>query len=181
MMPQGNVGQVEQRRLVRSARVHDLEDGLQIPIQVNDRTYLSLEHEGIISPIPPSMGYASRQVHALAGPCISALAADHRRQGAGGNQPFLILKVMNVQRGAVAMRRQRASQLKDEFPSLLLPPKLEDLAGVAVLQSEIAHRGETHRCSRSKGMPNALRFRCEALLRPRQPRSRNISCGGRSG
>jgi hypothetical protein len=176
-MPQGNVGEVEQRRLVRSAGVHDLEDGLQIPIQVNDRTYLSLEHEEIISPVPPSMSYAPRQVHALAGPCISALAADHCRQCAGGNHPFLILKVMNVQRGAVAMRRQRTSQLKDEFPSLLLPPKLEDLAGVAILQSEIAPRGEIHSCSWSNGMPNDLRF-CRGACRSRRRPSSKISCGG---
>jgi hypothetical protein len=103
-MPQGNVGQVEQRRLVRSARIHDLENGLQIPIEVNDGTNLPLEHEGIISPIPPSMRYASRQMHALTEPCVSALAADDRRQCAGGNHPFLILKMMNVQRGTVAMR-----------------------------------------------------------------------------
>jgi len=153
-MPQRNVGQVEQRRPVRWTRVHDLEDGLQIPIQVNDRTDLPLECEGIISPIPPSMGYASRQAHALAGLGVNALAADQRRQCPGGNQPFLIFVVMNVQRGAVAMRGQRTSQFEDEFSSLLLPPKLEELAGVAVLQSEIAHRGETHRCSWSKRMPN---------------------------
>ena len=143
-MPQGNVGQVEQRRPVGPARVHDLKDGLQIPVQVYDRTDLPLECEGIISPIPPTMRYPAGQVHGLAGPGVDAPAADLRRQGAGGNRAFLILEMVNVQRGAAAMRGQGPPQLEDDFPGLLLPPKVEDLAGVAILQSEIAYRGESH-------------------------------------
>ena len=150
-MPQSKVGQVEQWRLGRATCVHDLEDGLQIPIQINDRPDLSLEYEGIISPIPPSMGYPVRQTHVLARPGLNPFPADLRIQGAGRNQPFFILEVMNVQRGAVAVRGQGTPQLEDEFPSLLLSPQLEDLAGMAVLQSEMSYRGETHGCSWSTG------------------------------
>ena len=45
------------------------------------------------------------------------------------------------------MRGQGTSQLEDELPGMLLTPQLEDLAGMAVLQSEMSYRGETHGCS----------------------------------
>jgi hypothetical protein len=42
-MPQGDVRQIEQRRPVRCPRVHDFEYGLQVSIQVDDRTRAALE------------------------------------------------------------------------------------------------------------------------------------------
>ena len=53
-MPQGEVGQVEQRRSIRRTRVDDFEHGLEIAIQINGRPGVPREGERLISVIPPS-------------------------------------------------------------------------------------------------------------------------------
>jgi hypothetical protein len=104
-MPHRDMRQIQQRRAVPRARVHDLKCGLQVSIQIKDRTRAALECQWLIPLIPPSMRYSARKPEGLAGPCVNASATDHCRQGAGGNDSFLILEVMNVQRGAFSMRR----------------------------------------------------------------------------
>ena len=136
-MPQGDVCQIEQRRPVRRPRVHDLKYGLQVSIQINDRTRPALECQWLIPLIPPAMRYPTWELHGLAWPCLDALATDLRGQGAGCHHSILILEVMNVQRGALLMRGQAPPEAEDQLPILRLPPKLEDLAGVPVLQSQM--------------------------------------------
>ena len=61
------------------------------------------------------MRYAARQPHGLARPCVDAFATDLHRQGAGGDQSFLVLEVMNVrtlqQRLFAAQRRSKIQML----------------------------------------------------------------------
>ena len=90
------------------------------------------------------MWYPVWDSHGLAGPCVNAVATDLHRQGAGCNYSFFILEVMNVQRGTFLMRGQRASEFEDQLSILILPPQLEDLAGVPVLQSQMSCGGKTH-------------------------------------
>ena len=96
-MAQGDVRQIEQRRPVRRARVDDFEHGLYVSIQINGRSRAALECQWLILLIPPSMWYAVREPHGLAGPCVDTLATGHHREGAGGDPSLFILEVMNVQ------------------------------------------------------------------------------------
>jgi hypothetical protein len=132
-MPQGDVRQIEQRRLVPRARVHHLEYGLQISIQINDRTRTAIESQRLIPLIPPPMWYPAWEPHGLAGPCVNALGTDLGRQGTRCHHSFLILDVMNVQRGAFLVRGQTATEFEDRLSILNLPAKFEDFAGVRVL------------------------------------------------
>lgn len=132
-MTQSNVRQIEQRRPVRNARIHDLKHGLQVAIQINNRIRAALEGQWLIALIPPAMWHLAREPHRFAGPNVNALPADFCRQGAGCNQPFFILEVMNVQGRAFSMRGQRASELEKDFSILIPSPQFENLAGVFVL------------------------------------------------
>jgi hypothetical protein len=78
-MPQRGVRQVEHWRAVSGARIHDLEDGLQVAIQVDDRAHVALERQWRVGFIPPSMWHATRQPHRLAGARIDPLAAHFHR------------------------------------------------------------------------------------------------------
>ena len=92
-----DVRQIEQRRPVRRARVDDFKHGLNVSIQINGRSREALECQWLIPLIPPSMWYAAREPHRLAGPGVDTLATGQHRQGAGGDPSFFILEVMNVQ------------------------------------------------------------------------------------
>jgi hypothetical protein len=140
-MANGNVCQVEQRRLVCRARVHYLEYGLEVAIQIDNRQRPALEGQRLISRIPPSMRYPAREPYGLAGPRVNSLATNLRGQDAGRDQPLLVLEVMHVPRGTLSMRGQRASDFEDRLAILFLSLKLEDLAGVPVLQSQVRHEG----------------------------------------
>jgi hypothetical protein len=156
-MPLRDVREVKQRRPVPRTGVHDLKHGLKVSIQINDRARPTLECHGLIPLIPPSMRYPAWKPHGLSGPRVNALATDLRRQGARGNDSFLILEVMNVQRRAFSMRGQRAREFEDHLAVLTPPPKLEDFAGVSVFQSQVSGRFLTHgRCgSRRRPDPTA--------------------------
>jgi len=51
---------------------------------------------------------------------------------------------MNVQGRALSMRGQRPPKFKDELSIPVLSPKLEDLTGVTVLQSQRRRRRVIH-------------------------------------
>ncbi len=112
-MAQGDVCQVEQGRPVASTRIHDLEYGLEVSIQINQRTRGALECQRLAALVPPAMGYPAREPYGLAEPCVNALATDLDRQGAGRNHALLILEVMNVQEGSILVRGQGAAELED--------------------------------------------------------------------
>jgi len=53
---------------------------------------------------------------------------------------------------AFSMRGQRARDVEDHLAVLTPPPKLEDLAGVSVFQSEVSGRFLSHGRCGSRGM-----------------------------
>jgi hypothetical protein len=78
-MTQGNVCEIEQWRPIRRTRVHDLEHGLQVPIQIHDRTRAALKGQWLIALIPPSVWYPTREPHGSAGPRVKPLTIDLHR------------------------------------------------------------------------------------------------------
>ena len=135
-MTKCDVSEVEQRGPIRRARVHHLEYGLEVTIQVDRRTGEAFENQHLIAVIPPAVRNSAREADGLARPDSQPLTIDFRRQRAGGDHHFFILEVVNVQWGALAMRWQRAPKRKHCLSIARLFPNLENLAGVPVLQSQ---------------------------------------------
>jgi len=141
-MPQGDMGQIEQRRSVRRACVHHLEHGLKVTIQVNCRPRVALEAEWLVAVIPPSVWDAMWEPYGFARSKGESLTIDLRGQGARSDHSLFILDVMNVQRGALPMRRQGAPESQHRFPVARLTSDLQNLTGVPVgqLQSRRTRR-----------------------------------------
>jgi hypothetical protein len=135
-MAQGDMGQIEQRRSVRWACVHDLEHGLKVTIQINCRPRVSLEDQQLIAVIPPSVWDAMWEPYGFARSKGQSLTIDLRRQGARSDHSLFILDVMNVQRRALPMRRQGAPNSQHHFPVALLTPDLQNLTGVPAGQPQ---------------------------------------------
>jgi len=64
------------------------------------------------------------------------LTRDLRAQNAGNDDPHFIFDVVDVQRRALAVRRQGAPELEHRFFSALFTPHLEHFTGVSVLQPQ---------------------------------------------
>ena len=78
-MTQGNVRQIEQWRPIRGTRVHNLEHGLEVPIQINHWTRAAFEGQRLIALIPPSVRYPAREAHCLARPGVKPITVDLHR------------------------------------------------------------------------------------------------------
>jgi hypothetical protein len=133
---QGEVGQIERRRSVGRAGVHDLEHGLEIAIQITSRPRVALEGEELIALIPPPMRDATWQPYGFTRPKGQPLPIDLRRQRASGDPALFIFQVMNMQRRALPSRRQSAPESEHDFSVALLTSDLEDLAGMPVCQPQ---------------------------------------------
>jgi len=139
-MTQRQVREIEKRGPLRRARVQDLEGRLQIPVKINGRTRAPLEGQREIAVVPPSMRDTAREVYPLAGPGLNLLASELRRERAGDHDALFILEVMNVQRRTQTMGGQRPTEFEERFTVFRQSPKIEDLAGVSVLESQIGWR-----------------------------------------
>jgi hypothetical protein len=165
-MAQRDVGQIEQRRPVRRACVHDLKHGLKVTIEVNCRPHVALEGEWLIAVIPPSVRDAMWKPYGFARSKGQSQTIDLRRQGARSDHSLFILNVMNVQRRALPMCRQGTPNFQQHFPVALLTPDLQNLAGMSIGQSQSRR---THRhCGLIYGMPNITN-------EPRAPGSHRVS------
>lgn len=65
-MPHGGVGKIEQRWSIRRTGVDYLEYGLEIPIEIDDGTYPSLETQEFGAVVPPPVRNATRKLHVFA-------------------------------------------------------------------------------------------------------------------
>ena len=131
-MPESAVGQIEQGRPVGRPRVHDFEDSLQTNIEIDNRPGSALEHQPVLSRVPPAMGYSPRQPNRLARLRLPPPAAEHEGEGAGNDDTFFVLIEVDVQRWALPLRREGAPDLQNRDPVLPPAPKPENFANVPV-------------------------------------------------
>jgi hypothetical protein len=134
MVPQGRVGDVEERRTSVRAGVQDFENGLEIPVQVHDGTGVSFEFEEFVSIVPPAMRSPTGNPGRFPRACGALPAVDDVGENAGFDIPFLVLDEVNVQRGPLPVRRQRTLQLQPRLPAALDTPHGKDFAGVPIFQ-----------------------------------------------
>ena len=135
-MPQGGVGKIKQRWSIGRTRVDYFEYGLEVLIEIDDGTYPAVETEGFGAVVPPPVRNAARKVHVFAAPERQLLRIDLSRQRAAGDDTVFILEVMDMQRGTLPPRWQRAAELQPCFSTVLLAPHVEHFTGVSVLQAQ---------------------------------------------
>jgi hypothetical protein len=119
---------------VRRASVHDLEDGLQVSIQIDDRTRMSLKRQGGFPGIPPAMRDAAWQPDVLPRAYCHPPATQFRRQDPCRHHSLLILNVMDVHWGTFPMRWQRAPDFEKQLAIPAQASELECLSGMPVLE-----------------------------------------------
>jgi hypothetical protein len=135
-MPQQEMREIEQRRSIRWTCVDDFEDRLQEAIEIRVRPRVTIEPQQFITAVPPPVWKAVRKQHGLSLFEGQLPTADLRGQDARSDDPPFIFDVVNVQRRALAVRRQGAPELEHCFFVALLTPHIEHFTGVSVVQPQ---------------------------------------------
>ena len=81
------MGEVEERRTPHRPRVHDLEDGLKVAVQIHHRLRIPRELERLIAGVPPSMHGTAGNQNGFAGADRELPPVDHGGQRAGLTVP----------------------------------------------------------------------------------------------
>jgi hypothetical protein len=95
-MAKREVREVEDGWPTACSGVEHVERGVEIAIEVDDRTCIAGEGERCISGIPPSVRNTARQSRHLSRLYGDALTADVRGQGAGDHDPLLVFEMVDV-------------------------------------------------------------------------------------
>jgi len=154
LMPEGRMGQVEERRAILGAGIHDLENGLKVAIQVDDGACLAGERQRFGARVPPAVGDAARELRGVARAGSEAPRAQLHRQRARCDGSCLILVVMDVERGPFLLGWECATQLEDGLAVAVTPAELKDFTGVSVFKPQGGWRRLRHGSARDRRMPN---------------------------
>src|SRR5262245_32976620 len=109
------MGHVEERRSASGTCVHDLKHRLQKAVEIHHEPRVAEQLKGFVALVPPAVRRAARQRNGLAGASSDEPPVDHRGEYAGSDVPLLILREVPMERGALAMRRERRIQLEPDL------------------------------------------------------------------
>jgi hypothetical protein len=135
-MPMHNVCDVKQRHAAGLAGIGNREDGLQIPVEIDDGNDAAFHLKRLVLGIPPAMGNARGEHTRLTGSHLDRSASNDGAQHASDDLPFLALKQVNMQRRAFSFGRNAAFDLEDDLIAVAHAAHDEDFAGVAIFQTK---------------------------------------------
>jgi hypothetical protein len=142
------MGHVEERRPAGRACVEDFEDRLKKSVQVHCGPRIAFEHQGFIPVVPPPVGRSARERHPLSRACGESATIEHSRQRAGSDDPFFILRDVNMERRPLPMWGERTFQFQPHFVAPLYTPQRQPLARMPILDNQLANTAVGHQTLR---------------------------------
>src|SRR3954454_9336222 len=141
------MGHVEQRRPGGRACVEDFEDRLKKSVQVHYGPRIAFKYKRLVPVVPPSVGRSARQRHPLSRAYGESAIVEHSRQRAGPDDPFFILRDVNMERRPLPMCGEQTFQFQPHFVAPLYTPHRQPLAAMPILDNQLANTALGHHIS----------------------------------